>query len=929
MGKLQRYVVIDLETTGHASRTDDKIIEIGIVVIEGLEIVQKYSTFVNPMREIPPFIQSLTNISNIDVEDAPLFEEVAVEVKELFQDSYLIAHNVIFDLGFLNDELNTVGLSPLTCPTIDTVELARILLPQAPSYKLSEVSEFIHIEHDQPHRAISDALVTAELFIKLMKKLKALPKETIAHLIDLEPFLQSDLHNILHEIYSEALVNIESIDVHNNIAFKKIEIHEPTRPVLEQSFNNFLEELYKKDGLLKQNNPKYEHRTGQKSISEKINQAFNNHRHGLIEAGTGIGKTIAYLIPAIHKAVEENTRVVVSTYTTQLQNQILYEEIPFLRQILPFTFDVALLKGRRNYLSLERFSFELHNTPNENYDIVLAKAMILVWITESNSGDLDEIQLPSGAYHFHLRVCAIQSDVNKSQSSWKKYCYYKQAKNKAESAHIIISNHALLCNDLKSEIDLIPSFSYLIIDEAHQFDRVATDYFGKQISYFEIQHILNRLGTTFERNNIKVIADRIDYLTNDHIFKKWNQLYRDLKYELDDFYQLLHNYTLKKSKQKNVGESGSTVYHISHLDENDSTWRTLNEMANRIKFYLIELQKILKESSQLLNENKHENEANIANVLLQQLLRISSSISEMFSQDGANEKVRWLEVDNYGTKNSVHLFVKPVAIGQKLKKLLFQRKKSIILTSASLSVNGSFDFIKNELGFESVEIEEIIPSPFNYVEQAKLLVPTDFPSVQYDSQEDYVLAIAESVLSLAEVSKGRILVLFTAFDMLKETYGYLKELLEEERYMLFAQGISGGSRERLKKNFQTFENSILLGTSSFWEGVDIANEALKVVVMARLPFEPPNNPFFQAREKELIQAGKNPFMQYSLPRAVMRFKQGFGRLIRHRNDHGIILVCDERIMNKSYGKYFINSLPEITIQHDTTKSLIESVENWL
>lgn len=929
MGKLQRFVVIDLETTGHASRTEDKIIEIGIVVIESLEIVKTYSTFINPKREIPSFIQSLTNISSEDVQDAPCFQEVAQEVKELFHNSYLIAHNVDFDMGFLNDELATVGIEGLKCPTIDTVELARILLPQAPSYKLSEITDYIDIKHDQPHRALSDAYVTAELFIYLVEKLKELPEETIKQLIALEPFLHSDLNNLLHKIYFEKQSDAHDISLHHNLAFKSLKVINPTKPIIKEKYPDFQDQLYRENGLLAQNYPKYEHRTGQKQISEQIKRAFDNGSHAMIEAGTGIGKTLAYLIPAIYKACLENTRVVVSTYTTQLQSQILFQEIPLIKKAIPFQFDVALLKGKKNYLSLERFSYELANTSHENYDVVLAKAMILVWITESNTGDLDEIQLPSGAYHFYLRICEAHRQFDKSDTTWQEFSYYNQAKTLANQAHIIITNHALLCTDMKSEVDLIPTYSCLVIDEAHQLERVATKQFGEQISYIAIQNILNRLGTTREKNNIKDLSNSTIQFTKKNIFEKWNENYQDFKYELDELFTLLFNYTISKNERESYGDTGRLIHYISALNKDDSTWRIIYDIASRIRLYLERLKKILIESNQILEQNQLVNEANLANVFLQQLVFIDKSLGKIFNQDQPKNQVRWIEVDSYGQRNSVHLYIRPKSIKTDFQELLFNKKKSVILTSASLTINNSFSFIQEALGINTNVVEDIIPSPFNYFNQVKLLVPNDFPSVQNDSQEDYVIAIAESILSMAEVTNGRILVLFTAFDMLKKTYSYLSELLEEERYMLFAQGISSGSRHRLQKNFQSFENSILLGTNSFWEGVDIPGEDLQAIVIARLPFEPPGNPVYLAKEEQLTNSGKNPFMDYSLPKAILRFKQGFGRLIRREDDTGIIFICDDRILTKAYGKYFINSLPKIEIKYDSTKKLIESIEKWL
>jgi ATP-dependent DNA helicase DinG len=288
-----------------------------------------------------------------------------------------------------------------------------------------------------------------------------------------------------------------------------------------------------------------------------------------------------------------------------------------------------------------------------------------------------------------------------------------------------------------------------------------------------------------------------------------------------------------------------------------------------------------------------------------------------------------MEVDTRGYQQAIYLYREPTEVADILKSALFDNKNSVILTSATLTMNGSFDFIRGRLGLpEERLITKQIQSPFSLKEQVQVLVPNDFPDIKYGNTDDFIHATSEAILSLAEVTDGRMLVLFTSYDMLRKSYRLLREIMPEDKYMLIGQGITSGSRTRLKKNFQSFERSILLGTNSFWEGVDIPGEDLSAVMIVRLPFQPPDHPSYEAKAEQLKRQGKNPFMELSLPNAVLRFKQGFGRLIRSKNDRGIIFICDSRIKKARYGKYFTNSIPEVPLTYDSAQVLFDKAEEW-
>ncbi|MFC4557360.1 ATP-dependent DNA helicase DinG [Virgibacillus kekensis] len=930
-----KYVVIDLETTGHSSGAHDKIIEAGIVVIEDNEIVKEFSSFFNPDIPIPPFVSNLTGITDEDVREAPIFSERASEILSFFEDGYLVAHNVPFDMGFLNAELESNGFIPIQNPVIDTVELARVLFPQAPSFKLGQLAEHLGIRHEDPHRALSDAEVTAKLFLQLIKKLEKLPYETINHLLKLESNLKSDLYQILKEREQHLAFSPyedKNIDTYKGLAFKPIEDIPVTRENAEISFGDFLDDIYEKNGKLHQKLINYEKRAGQREMSETVYDAIQTGKHALIEAETGTGKSLAYLLPAVYDAVKSHKRILISTYTTQLQSQLIEEEIPMLRGLVSFPFNAAILKGMQHYISLQKFERTLSSNQGDNYDTVLTKAMILVWLTETETGDIDEIQLPSSGYLFYKRVSTDAEDYSDPSSPWFARSYYQQARRKAQQADIIITNHALLCLDLFSGYQLLPSYEKVIIDEAHHLEETASKHYGLKLDYVHIQYTLSQVGSSSEGGWLgKLLAqDVIDASRFKN--EKWDELFAKARYEADDLFRQLFQYVVKQQQNnKSLSDIGRVQYRFENEKEDKSQWNTILEMASRLMYYLGDLVQILsvsKEFSLGLNSERETEPKDITRITIA-LQAIIDSLDQLFLLNDETNDVKWIEIEAYGAKNAVYLYREPTEVSSLLADDFFSRKRSVILTSATLTMKNSFSFIQNRLGLVPDEIiTRKIESPFTYRNQVQLMVPSDFPDIRKGNQEEFIYSTCEAILSLAQITNGRMLVLFTSYDMLKKSYNLLREIMDTNKYMLIAQGVSSGSRSRLKKNFQTFDQSILLGTSSFWEGVDIPGEDLSCLVIVRLPFQPPNHPIYEAKSNQFKEKGKNAFFELSLPEAVIRFKQGFGRLIRSSADRGIVFVCDARIIQARYGKFFTGSIPDVPITYEPTKILMDKAEEW-
>lgn len=910
---MKRFVVIDLETTGNSPATGDRIIEIGIVVIENDKIVNDYAVLLHPNKPIPFFIENLTGIRDIDVQDAPLFAEKAAEITAYLHDAYLVAHNVPFDVGFLNHELKRTGLEKLDNPVIDTVELCRILFPKSKSYNLGQLAQELNLVHRKPHRALSDAYVTAELLLKLLHKINSLPIETIQHLLRLETFFHSDLFQVLENRRKQLLFSTpkkdEKIASYRGVAFKQIGHIKVENQFDLPSFGDFLDRLYEHDGTMQQNMQHYDYRSGQREMSEAVFDAFIRNKHASIEAGTGIGKTLAYLIPAIYVALSDNTRVIISTHTTQLQSQLMDNEIPLLKKLLANHFHVSLLKGKQHYISLERFQQELISNEYDNYDIALTKAKILVWLTETETGDSDEIQLPASGYRFYRRVSA-ETETKTNQNSSVRWSYYQLAKRNAENAHIILTNHALLCTDIFNDHPYIPAYKKVIIDEAHHLEEVIVKHSGLKLDYISIQHSINLIHQSVQKLPVQQFSKEI-----------WSSTLNNVKYELDDLFRSLYYLAMKKNK-KSYSDVGRVQVRLEHIEADQ--WRNIMEKVNRLLLFLHDTLRLLK--SYDVDQGGHDELTHIKTMVKQYI----EKLEQFFGKDTPATVVRWMETDLHGAKNAVYLFSEPINASELLTDTFFHKKHSVVLTSATLTMKNSFDYIHSRLGLDSkITLCKQISSPFPYDKQVQLLIPNDFPIVTQGKSDEFIYSVCEAILSLAAVTKGRMLVLFTSYDMLRKAYDILKESMHESSsYELLAQGITSGSRNRLTKNFKIYDRPILLGTSSFWEGIDIPGELLACLVMVRLPFQVPTHPVYQAKANELKQRGKNPFTELALPHAVLRFKQGFGRLIRSPKDRGIIFVCDARVMSSRYGKLFLQSIPNVPTMYRSTYELINQAEKW-
>ncbi|MBW7456060.1 ATP-dependent DNA helicase DinG [Paenibacillus sepulcri] len=956
------YAVLDLETTGHSA--GDEIIQVGLVIIdESMQISRSYNSFVKPTIVIPPFITQLTGIDESMVQNAPSVEDVLLELIPLLDDAVLVAHNVGFDAGFLSSALDRSGYMPFAGRRLDTIDLLRVLYPTLTTYQLGAVTELFGIDHDQHHRADSDAMATAELFIECYKKLEQLPLMTLERLVSLFDDDIDDMAWFIGQMVTikemQASVDLDAYTYFRQFAMKAGDWTEEQPPrseageaesVHDWSFDDFLTHI--KDGI-RALNPGYEEREPQNMMFQEVIDAFEHDHHLMIEAGTGTGKSLGYLIPALYYGVQQGKKIVVSTHTINLQEQLRQRDLPLLQSVMPYPFRAAVFKGRGNYLCLRKYEAKVQTQDfaSRNEDRITAAQMV-VWLSETEHGDQEELNFGNRGSDFWSTVSSDADSCLNRSCPWFKRCYYHRAKQEANIADVVITNHSMLFTDIRADHRLLPGYDHLIVDEAHHLEEVAGKHLGTQVSYHTVQHPIGRLCKDARNGQLIQLRHK---LSNEDMERtaKWREqidevvpVFGELRDEWDRLFDMLFTFLGfgaaggkpgSAMAQEASGESGQLVLRL-RSSQLPGQWSEAQAVEEVVHGYLSQ---IIRPLDKLFTEIKEElDDSGIAALVtdlsgtVKDLARARDDLRQFMKAD-KKEMVYWIEANNNYRAKSIHLYAVPANVSEQLRNYFFDLKRSVVLTSATLSVQKSFQYACDQLGLnqdeQSGRLKTVqLPSPFNYRDQALVIIPRNFPVLKGAAGDPlFNEMLIKSLAEAAIQTKGRMLVLFTSYRMLRQVYDPLKELLAPSGIQLLGQGIDSGNRSKLTRRFQQQAASVLLGTSSFWEGVDIPGDALTCLAIVRLPFQPPNHPLVEAKSELLQEQKQNPFMKLSIPQAVIRFKQGFGRLVRTNRDRGIVLIYDTRVIDTYYGKYFLYSLPGPKIEHMHLEQIVPRIGEWL
>jgi ATP-dependent DNA helicase DinG len=925
---MHSIVAIDIETTG-LDENRDSIIEIAAVKFKGSRIEDEWSSLINPNRHIPEFITGLTGIDDAMVRQAPHLRDIAHALEIFVGDTPIVGHNVRFDLGFLQKQI------PFSSnDVIDTYELAAVLLPNASRYNLGSLGKELGILLPATHRAMDDAKVTMAALNRLFEMASELPLGLVEEVLRLSEPLTWGASYVFEEVMRARIKEgIQPKKTKQNVG-PSYENHR--YPPLENPENPLALDLEEVASILEYGGPfsqyfeAYEHRPEQVEMLRAVTSALSNGNHLMVEAGTGVGKSFAYLIPAALFAIQNNTRVVISTNTINLQDQLIQKDIPDLCAALNIDLRAAVLKGRANYLCPRRLDSLKHFGPR-NADEMRVLAKVMVWQLTNQSGDRNEVNLNGNVEREVWLRLSAEDDACTTETCLKRTggaCPFNRAKSAAQSAHLLVVNHALLLSDIATGSKVLPDYSYLIVDEGHHLESATTNALSFRLTQFDLERMLKELGGSASGILGRVLGETHDVLRPSDFGLLQQKVNRstDLAFRLEqlnrEFFNTVNGFAALQREgvqQSNYSWQARILPSTRTLpgwDEVEVTWDASGETLTLLLNTLAEIHKA---TSELYSDGHDQLEDVIGDIsnVYRRLSEAHANISGMIGKPNEGQ-IYWIEVNPNGNKLSLN--AAPLRVGQLIEKYLWHEKASVVLTSATLTAHNEFQYLRNTLGADEAD-EMQLGSPFDYESSTLVYIPNDIPEPNVNG---YQQALDRAILTTSKMTGGRMLVLFTSYSALKKTSAAITGPLASEDIYVYEQG-DGASPNALLESFKSTDRAVLLGTRSFWEGVDVPGASLSVVFITKLPFDVPTDPLIAARSEMY----EDPFNEYYLPEAILKFRQGFGRLIRTASDRGVVAILDRRVLTKQYGRLFLESLPQCTSRQGPITNLAREAGKWL
>jgi len=646
------------------------------------------------------------------------------------------------------------------------------------------------------------------------------------------------------------------------------------------------------DGRIARRLESYEHRPQQLEMAEAVERAIAESKHLLVEAGTGVGKSFAYLVPAILAVTAEcddsdkkiRKPLVISTHTIGLQEQLVTRDIPFLRSVLPVEFSCVLAKGRGNYISLRRMNGAVERAKSIFFQEQEFEQLqtILNWSRRTTDGTRSDLPLRPFPNVWD-EVGSDRGNCLGKKCATHNECFYYQARRRIWDADVIVVNHALFFSDLalrREGASLLPDYEVVVLDEAHTVEAVAGERMGMTLTSGQFDYLLNKLYNDYTQRGLLIHHKLVEA---QRLVDRIRHGVRDLLEDVRDWQQ-------------------------RHGSENGRLREPL-DLSNKVTPALVELATSMESAAKNIPSEEQSIELTAA---AQRCVELGQSLAAWLKQSLPG-CVYWIEVRE-GKRPRTELHCAPIEVGPVLKSELFDRVKTVILTSATLAVGKqSFDFVKNRLGAGAAD-ECRLGSPFDFKRQARLILSNGMPDPS-TAPAEYERAVCERIQRHVAETQGRAFVLFTSYRMLKSCAERLGSWFARNQFTLFCQS-DGLPNSLMLERFRSNPAGVLFGTDSFWQGVDVPGDALSNVIITKLPFSVPDHPLLEARLEAIRERGGNPFVEYQVPEAVIKLKQGFGRLIRRKDDTGQVAILDPRIRSKSYGRQFLESLPDCTLVID-------------
>jgi DNA polymerase III subunit epsilon len=923
------YAALDLETTG-LDPARDRVIEVGAVAFTPDGVSATMERLVDPGRAVPEQVLRLTGIRQEELRGAESADTALRELSEFLRGRQPVGHGARLDVDFLT----AAGLWDPAQEILDTLDVARILLPAAASHSLPLLAIEMGFSQPRPHRALDDADATRQLLLRLREEAAAFEdglKESMLALV--APYEWS-----VARFFAEALTAPNPDPVPASTArghsthVGKAAGRPPDDPGLVAA-------LLGPEGPLAGVLPGYEHREPQLQMLLAVAQIQGRGGSLVVEAGTGTGKSLAYLVPSIARAVGHGERVVVSTNTHTLQEQLMTKDLPGLREWLPWDFTACLLKGRSNYVSLRRWRRYLAEVCRDA-DELRFKLKVLVWLHSTESGDRSELRLHGREEVLWARIASDPLDCVGVHCT-KEDCYVHRARAEAEAADLVVVNHALLLADAEVGGGLLPPFDHLIIDEAHHLEEAATRGLRQEVDGPGLKALLDRLGSRSSPAPPGRTGEALaspgwgrgrgenglltELLRQPHLGASSKALEEAIPLTLSAAERvrgLFESAVQWVGARLNEAERRDDSVRLTPLLREDPGWQHVRLTGENASTALAALDGVLRRAvtgaRDWLGGTEPDQGVRELEIIRGRLHGAAQLLGEALMQPDPN-RVYWFTL--FARTDNLVLRAAPINVGTLLRDRVYTERTSTVFTSATLAVGGTFDYFRSRVGL-GPEVEELIlPSPFDFLHQALVCLPTDLPGPEH---EDFDGQVEEVVAAVARRVGGRTLVLFTSHRQLRDVHTALKHRIDLDEVLILGQGIDG-QRRHLLKSFEEADRPLLLGTASFWEGIDVPGERLSCVIMVRLPFPVPSEPVYAARAEQVRDA----FAQLALPQAALRLKQGFGRLIRRSTDRGAVVILDNRILGRDYGKAFLDVLPPASRFVGPAEEIADQVGEWL
>ena len=785
-----------------------------------------------------------------------------------------------------------------------------------------------------------DELIQEPFFLSLYKKKSF--EETLTKVGKNEVVIRTTKPNQLYPSDMELELS-EELYTRRNIAYCLLSSDLDDFYFVQDIDRIFLEDIdienyFAKDGILAKEIKGFEYRQEQEEMTQYIQEAINEDRKIIVEAGTGTGKTLAYLIPAIKWAVTNKKKVIIATNTINLQEQLLLKDIPLAKSIIKEEFSYVLVKGRNNYLCKRLFN-ELalgKSIDIETFSLEAREQIeyILKWGNKTKTGDKSELPFEVFPDVWELVQSTTELCLGK-KCPYRKECFYMKTRIEKMEADILISNHHVFFADLNvraetdfdSEYLILPRYDMVIFDEAHNIESVARSYFSVEVSKISFTRLLNRIyQRKNKRKKEKSALIRVEDTVDEKDLEDSQQyiyLLNTLKEEISILQNIGDEYFDEIRKIYETNTESPIKKSLNNFEMTKSRFlENLREKKDIFQSKLTDFLNLMISFNNVIDEEKDKNPEVINfNNHLKMFKAYIDSFKFINSFEDDNY-IYWLDINSKRT--NVVLTATPLNIAKKLSSVLFDNLDRLVFASATIVVNGNFDYFKKSLGLDEEDcIEAIIKSPFNYDEQMSVYIPSDIQDSE--NINAFVSDANRFILDILLKTSGKAFILFTSYTMLNQIYYSISKKLKDKGFEVFLHGDK--PRSQLIKEFKEAENPILFGTTSFWEGVDVQGENLSNVIITKLPFLVPTDPVVSAISKKIEEEGRNSFTDFQLPEAIIKFKQGVGRLIRKKTDRGNIFILDNRILKKRYGSLFINALPsQKNIKILEKDDIIEEIE---